>query len=103
MREGVVIITLPLCPPPYPGQPGRETKKRRLGGAGYGGGARPARSMRRETRSMSAEGGTGRGRAHRGSQHRHTKEPSQVAFGAVGWKRSATGLKSEKGLWDLAV
>lgn len=47
--------------------------------------------------------GGGGGSACPGSQHRHTKEPSQVAFGAVGWRRSATGLKSEKGLWDLAV
>lgn len=38
----------------HPGQSCRETKGRGLGGAGCGGGARPARSMRRETRSLRA-------------------------------------------------
>lgn len=64
--KGVGITTLPLSPLPpptfpphththrHPGQSCRETKGRGLGGAGCGGGARPARSMRRETRSLRA-------------------------------------------------
>lgn len=48
------ISVSPTHPPTLPGQSCRETKGRGLGGAGCGGGARPARSMRRETRSLRA-------------------------------------------------
>lgn len=87
---------------PIQDNPAGETKKRRLGGAGCGGGARPARSMRRETRSLPVEGerGRGRGRVPGVLSTDTLRSPARLPLVL---SAGGAGLKSEKGLWDLAA
>ena len=97
VREGVVIITLPLSPAlsrtVLPGNKEKSAGRGRVRRRGKAG-----QIDARETRSLPVEGAEARAPGSQPLPHRHSQEPSQVAFGVVCWKRSATGLKSEKWL-----